>query len=128
MCGVISTEFPHLTAGNFENSLASDDVLAHFFNDFLSLPSFPEALLYNQESGQFEVVNGEAEFVSRRIRSVLHCSKSQLLTGDPTALAKTPPVDNHYTICCLDREQGIQWIIEERLPFFLQSDCYNEYR
>ncbi|XP_074510625.1 regulator of G-protein signaling 22 isoform X2 [Sebastes fasciatus] len=128
MCGVISTEFPHLTAGNFEHSLASDDVLAHFFNDFLSLPSFPEALLYNQETGQFEVVNGAAEFVSRRIRSVLHCSKSQLLTGDPTALARAPPVDNHYTIYCLDREQGIQWIIKERLPFFLQSDCYNEYR
>lgn len=106
-----------------EHSLASDDVLAHFFNDFLSLPvksswgidvayyfltkllypcvffqSFPEALLYNQETGQFEVVNGAAEFVSRRIRSVLHCSKSQLLTGDPTALARAPPVDNHYTI------------------------------
>ncbi|TDH12261.1 hypothetical protein EPR50_G00070430 [Perca flavescens] len=128
MCGVISTEFPHLTAGNFVSSLASDDVLAHFFNDFLSLPSFPEALLYNQESGQFEVVNGAAEFVSRRIRSVLHHSKSQLLTGDPTALAKTLPVDNHYTISGLDREQGIQWIIKERLPFFLQSDCYNEYR
>ncbi|XP_039661570.1 regulator of G-protein signaling 22 isoform X2 [Perca fluviatilis] len=120
MCGVISTEFPHLTAGNFESSLASDDVLAHFFNDFLSLPSFPEALLYNQESGQFEIVNGAAEFVSRKIRSVLHRSKSKLLTGgDPTALAKTPPVDNHYTICCLDREQGIQWIIKERLAKLL---------
>uniref|UniRef100_A0A3B4XAZ8 RGS domain-containing protein n=1 Tax=Seriola lalandi dorsalis TaxID=1841481 RepID=A0A3B4XAZ8_SERLL len=45
----------------------SDDVLAHFFNDFLSLP-------------------------------------------------------------CLDREQGIQWIMEERFPFFLQSDYYIEYR
>lgn len=28
----------------------------------------------------------------------------------------------------LDREQGIQWIVKERLPFFLQSDCYVEYR
>ncbi|XP_044063073.1 regulator of G-protein signaling 22 isoform X2 [Siniperca chuatsi] len=128
MCGVISTEFPNLTAGNFENSLASDDVLAHFFNDFLSLPSFPEALLYNQETGLFEVVSEAAEFVCRRIRSVLHRSKSQLLTGDPTALARSPPVDNNYTVCCLDREQGIQWIMKERLPFFLQSDCYNEYR
>ncbi|XP_070768626.1 regulator of G-protein signaling 22 [Enoplosus armatus] len=128
MSGIISTEFPHLTAGNFENSLASDDVLAHFFNDFLSLPSFPEALLYNQETGLFEVVSGAAEFVSRRIRSVLHRSKSQLLTGDPTALARTPPVDNNYTVCCLDREEGIQWILKQRLTFFLQSDCYNEYR
>ncbi|XP_042278669.1 regulator of G-protein signaling 22 [Thunnus maccoyii] len=128
MCGVLSTEFPHLTSGNFENFLASDDVLAHFFNDFLSLPSFPEALMYKQETGQFEVVNGAAEFVSRRIRSVLHHSKSQLLTHDPTVLAKSTLIDNHYTVCCLDREQGIQWIMKERLPFFLQSDCYYEYR
>ncbi|KAM6936661.1 regulator of G-protein signaling 22 [Lycodopsis pacificus] len=112
-----------------ENSLASDDLLAQYFNDFLTLPSFPETpLLYNQETGLFEVVDGAAEFASRRIRSGLHRSRSQLLTGDPAALARTPPVDNHYTIRCLDREQGIQWIVKERLPFFLQSDCYNEYR
>ncbi|XP_036929578.1 regulator of G-protein signaling 22 isoform X2 [Acanthopagrus latus] len=128
MCGVISTELPHLTAANFENSLASDDLLAHFFNDFLSLPCFPESLIYNQDTGLFEVENGAAEFVSRRIRSVLNHSKAQLLTGDPAALARTPPVDNHYTVCCLDREQGIQWIVKERLPFFLRSDCYHEYR
>ncbi|XP_019406774.1 PREDICTED: regulator of G-protein signaling 22 isoform X5 [Crocodylus porosus] len=29
---------------------------------------------------------------------------------------------------CLDREQGIQWIKKERLPAFLESDCYFEYR
>ncbi|KAI3361488.1 hypothetical protein L3Q82_013638, partial [Scortum barcoo] len=111
-----------------ENILASDDLLVHFFNDFLSLPCFPEALLYNQQTGQFEVVSGAAESVSRRIRSALHCSKSQLLSGDPTVLAKPPQLENHYTVCCLDREQGIQWIMKERLPFFLHSDCYNEYR
>ncbi|XP_039973283.1 regulator of G-protein signaling 22 [Xiphias gladius] len=111
-----------------EHTLASDDVLAHFFNDFLSLPSFPEALLYNRETGMFEVVSGTAEYISRRFRSVVNHSKSQLLTGNPTVLTRTTPVDSHYTVCCLDREQGIQWIMEERLPFFLQSDCYIEYR
>ncbi|CAK6967144.1 LOW QUALITY PROTEIN: regulator of G-protein signaling 22 [Scomber scombrus] len=111
-----------------ENFLASDDVLAHFFNDFLSLPSFPEALLYNQQTGQFEVVSGAAEFISRRIRSVLHHSKSKLLTHDHTELAKSTLIDNRYTVYCLDREQGVQWIMKERLPFFLQSDCYYEYR
>ncbi|XP_063735122.1 regulator of G-protein signaling 22 isoform X2 [Eleginops maclovinus] len=90
--------------------------------------SFPEALLYNPQTGQFELVDRAAELVSRRIRSVLHRSKSQLLTGGPTAPARTPPVDNRYTFCCLDREQGIQWILKERLPFFLLSDCYSEYR
>ncbi|KAK1895969.1 Regulator of G-protein signaling 22 [Dissostichus eleginoides] len=58
MCGVVSAELQNLTAGNFENSLASDEVLAHFFNDFLSLPSFPEALQYDPQTGQFELVDG----------------------------------------------------------------------
>ncbi|XP_051261160.1 regulator of G-protein signaling 22 isoform X2 [Dicentrarchus labrax] len=127
MCGAISTEFSPLTADNFESTLASDYVLAHYFNDFLSLPSFPESLLYNQETGLFEVVSGAAEFVSSRIKSILRCSKA-LLTGDPTALARTPLVDNRYPVCFLDREQGIQWIMKERLPFFLRSDCYSEYK
>uniref|UniRef100_UPI0037E844D0 regulator of G-protein signaling 22 n=1 Tax=Semicossyphus pulcher TaxID=241346 RepID=UPI0037E844D0 len=128
MFGVMSTESTHLTADSFENTLASDDLLTHYFNAFLRLPSFPETLRYNQETGLFEVVSGAAEFVSRRIRTDLYRSRSQLLTGDPTALARTPSVDNHYTVCCLDREQGIQWILTERLPLFLQSECYSEYR
>ncbi|CAG6016053.1 unnamed protein product, partial [Menidia menidia] len=111
-----------------ESSLASDDVLAHYFNDFLSLPCFMEALLYNQGTGLFEVINGEANSVTRRIRTELNCRKSQLLSGDPAEMTRTSPVENHYTVCCLDKEQGIQWIIRERLPFFLQSDCYYEYR
>ncbi|XP_069393280.1 regulator of G-protein signaling 22 [Paralichthys olivaceus] len=128
MCGRVSAELPNLTADNFEHTLATDDVLARFFNDFLSLPSFPEAVLYNQETRLFELVSGEAEVISRRIRSVLHHSKSQLLTGDPSVLTRTPPLDNHFTVSCLDRTQGIQWIMEQRLPLFLQSDCYIEYR
>ncbi|XP_028281037.1 regulator of G-protein signaling 22 [Parambassis ranga] len=127
MCGALSAEFL-LTPGNFESSLASDEVLAHYFNDFLSLPCFTEDLLYNQLTGQFEVASGAAESVSRRIRSVLRQNKSRLLTGDPTFRTRSPSVDNHYTVCCLDREQGIQWIKRHRLPCFLQSDCYFEYR
>ncbi|CAI5663405.1 unnamed protein product [Oreochromis niloticus] len=128
MCGFISTEFLRLTVDSFEGSLASDDVLAHFFNDFLSAPSFPEALRYNRETGMFEMASRAAAFVSTRIRSALYNRKSQLLTSDPSLLTKMPPIDNHYTVCCLDRQQGMQWIKKERLPFFLQSDCYYEYR
>ncbi|XP_037836261.1 regulator of G-protein signaling 22 [Kryptolebias marmoratus] len=111
-----------------ESSLASDNVLAHFFNDFLSLPSFSEILLYNQDTGQFEVVNGAAHFVSRKISTALNRSKSQILRGDLTVLMRTPPADNSYTVCCLDREQGLQWLRRERLTFFLQSDYYYQYR
>uniref|UniRef100_A0AAQ4PQT7 RGS domain-containing protein n=1 Tax=Gasterosteus aculeatus aculeatus TaxID=481459 RepID=A0AAQ4PQT7_GASAC len=94
-----------------DKSLAADDVLAHYFNDFLTLPCFAEAVLYHRETGLF---------VSQ---SVLRCSKPRPLTG-----ASTPPVDNRLATYWLHREEGIQWVIKERLPFFLQSDGYNEYR
>ncbi|XP_021572011.1 regulator of G-protein signaling 22 [Carlito syrichta] len=37
-------------------------------------------------------------------------------------------IDVNYNIMCLSREQGIKWIKKERLPAFLESDCYFEYR
>lgn len=71
---------------------------------FFSPQSFPESLLYNQETGLFEVMSEAADFVCRKIRSALKNIKLQLLTGDPAELARTPPVDNRYTVfvssCC----------------------------
>ncbi|XP_021177155.2 regulator of G-protein signaling 22 [Fundulus heteroclitus] len=128
MCGVTSAEIPSLTADNLESYLASDTVLVYYFNEFLSLPSFSEALVYNQEFGLFEVVNGAAQFVSKRIRTALRLRKSFLVPGDPPVFSSAPPPDNHYSVCCLDKGQGIRWIKEKRLPFFLRSDCYHEYR
>ncbi|XP_074981125.1 regulator of G-protein signaling 22 isoform X6 [Caretta caretta] len=40
----------------------------------------------------------------------------------------TEPPDITEDAFCLEREQGIQWIKQERLPAFLKSDCYFEYR
>lgn len=54
--------------------------------------------MYNPETRLFEVATDEAEFVSRRIRSVLRCSKSQLLTGDAADLCRSPLLDNHYSV------------------------------
>ncbi|XP_028326368.1 regulator of G-protein signaling 22 [Gouania willdenowi] len=128
MSADLSADFCRLTPGNFESSLASDDILAHYFNDFLSQPCFPEAVVYNQTTGLFEVMNSGAKMVFNKIRTALNHIRSALRTGDPTILARIPPVDNQYTVCCLHREEGIQWIKKERLPFFLQSDFYHEYR
>ncbi|XP_061632361.1 regulator of G-protein signaling 22 [Phyllopteryx taeniolatus] len=110
-----------------EGFLTSDHQFVHMFNTFLSLPCFPQALLYNEETHQFEMPSNAAE-LTNKIRSAREQSKSQLLYKDVRGLAKTALVDNHYTVSCLDREQGIQWILKERLAFFLQSSCYHEYR
>ncbi|XP_054638052.1 regulator of G-protein signaling 22 [Dunckerocampus dactyliophorus] len=128
MSAAISTEFPQVTLDNFENFLTSDDLFVHVFNTFLSLPSFPQALLYNQETEQFEVASRAAEITCNTIRTAFEHSKSQLITNGLTKKTNPPAVDNHYTVSCLDREQGIQWIRKERLPYFLQSSCYHEYR
>ncbi|KAG9478757.1 hypothetical protein GDO78_012426 [Eleutherodactylus coqui] len=37
-------------------------------------------------------------------------------------------IDHNYSVMCLNREQGVEWIKKERLPAFLMSDCYFEYR
>ncbi|XP_012578379.1 PREDICTED: regulator of G-protein signaling 22 [Condylura cristata] len=37
-------------------------------------------------------------------------------------------ININYNIMCLSREQGIKWVKKERLPAFLESDCYFEYR
>ncbi|PNI85182.1 RGS22 isoform 13, partial [Pan troglodytes] len=63
----LTAEPPTITEEEFEDSLATDDFLVDYFNEFLSLP-------------------------------------------------------------CLSREEGIKWIKKERLPAFLESDCYFEYR
>lgn len=112
---------------------------------------------YNRETGLFEVASEEAERVCRSIRSALHRRRSQLLAGDPTDLTTPPPVDNRYSVSvsaecarsegggfisvgsgsdeesvwplqCLDRQEGVRWMATERLPLFLQSVFYSEYR
>ncbi|XP_057689432.1 regulator of G-protein signaling 22 [Corythoichthys intestinalis] len=97
-------------------------------NKFLSLPCFPQALLYNWDTDQFEVPSRAAEFTFNKIRSALEHSKSQLLCKDVSTLAKSALVDNHYTVSCLERQQGIRWIAKERLTFFLRSRFFHEYR
>uniref|UniRef100_A0A3P9DII3 RGS domain-containing protein n=1 Tax=Maylandia zebra TaxID=106582 RepID=A0A3P9DII3_9CICH len=91
---------PDIDMQNFDMAQSSFLTFACFCQ------SFPEALRYNRETGLFEM----------------------LLAVDPSLLTKMPPIDNHYAVCCLDRERGMQWIKKERFPFFLQSDCYHEYR
>ncbi|XP_030638967.1 regulator of G-protein signaling 22 [Chanos chanos] len=110
-----------------EERLTSDDILVDFFNEFLGLPSFTESLKYNKETGVFEVVSDAAETLSRQIRDSLYKLKSQLFTN-PAYCCESPMIDDTYTVLCLGKEQGMQWVKRERLPYFLQSDCYFEYR
>ncbi|XP_015224895.1 PREDICTED: regulator of G-protein signaling 22-like, partial [Cyprinodon variegatus] len=96
MSGVTSAEIC-LTTENLESSLASDGMLVYYFNEFLNLPSFSQALMYNQESGLFEVVNPEAQFFSGRMSVALKLCETWLHSGDLPAICRTPP-DNRYSV------------------------------
>uniref|UniRef100_A0A8C9RFJ9 Regulator of G protein signaling 22 n=1 Tax=Scleropages formosus TaxID=113540 RepID=A0A8C9RFJ9_SCLFO len=93
----------------------------------LSQQAFSTPLKYSKDCEVFELVSETAESISKRIRSLLSQYKLKPAASQTMISISTLP-DNRCTVLCLDREQGIEWIKKERLPLFLQSDCYFEYR
>uniref|UniRef100_A0A8C3FL64 Regulator of G protein signaling 22 n=1 Tax=Chrysemys picta bellii TaxID=8478 RepID=A0A8C3FL64_CHRPI len=137
----LTTEPPDITEDAFEDYLATDDMLVNYFNEFLNLPTFAEPVKFNPDFGVFEVVNDTPQCLENQLKKILHNQKPPSPIYDVTRKAKNDgqlskkssifpdfSVDPNYSIMRLEREQGIQWIKKERLPAFLKSDCYFEYR
>ncbi|XP_062987389.1 regulator of G-protein signaling 22 [Elgaria multicarinata webbii] len=140
----LSTVPPCIRENEFEEYLATDDILVDFFNEFLSLPTFTEPIKFNSDFGIFEVATDTTECMENQLKKMLHKQKPRNPIYDVTRQAKPessiskdlsplplPPLlgfDPNYAAMCLDREQAIEWIKKERLPAFLESDCYFEYR
>ncbi|XP_010143059.1 PREDICTED: regulator of G-protein signaling 22-like, partial [Buceros rhinoceros silvestris] len=137
----LTTEPPCITEEVFEECLATDDMLVDYFNEFLSLPTFAQPVKFNSDFGVFEVVNDAPQCLESQLKKILHDQKPPNPIYDVLRKAKndgqlskmrsTSPafnIDPNYSTMCLDREQAIQWIKKERLPAFLESDCYFEYR
>ncbi|KAI2654814.1 Regulator of G-protein signaling 22 [Labeo rohita] len=120
-------DLPEITSENFEQSLSSDHTFTEFLNDFLLLPVFAVAVRYDGISAGFELLDHTAVHLSRQIRTALHEIRSRTLS-DPSWIPAEPVRDNSYAVTRLDRDQTIQWLKRDRLPFFLQSDCYFEFR
>nr|XP_009935833.1 PREDICTED: regulator of G-protein signaling 22 [Opisthocomus hoazin] len=137
----LTTEPPCITEEVFEECLVTDDMLVDYFNEFLSLPTFAQPVKFNSDFGVFEVVNDAPQRLESELKKILHDQKSPNPICDVVRKAKndgqlskmcsTSPtfnIDPNYNTMCLDREQAIEWIKKERLPAFLESDCYFEYR
>ncbi|XP_027758907.1 regulator of G-protein signaling 22 [Empidonax traillii] len=137
----LTTEPPCITEEVFEECLATDDMLVDYFNEFLSLPTFAQPVKFNSDFGVFEVVNYAPRRLESQLKKNLHDQKPPNPIYDVLRKAKndgqlskmhsaspTFNMDPNYNTMCLDREQAIQWIKKERLPAFLGSDCYFEYR
>ncbi|XP_062045849.1 regulator of G-protein signaling 22 [Lepus europaeus] len=132
---------PDITEEKFEDSLATDDFLVDYFNEFLSLPTFSEAIRFNVDFGVFEVVNNAPHNLEKQLKKILQNhqprnpiydvvrkGKSDVKPVQINAPYEDETINVNYNIMCLNREQGIKWIKKERLPAFLESDCYFEYR
>ncbi|NXK36038.1 RGS22 protein, partial [Piprites chloris] len=103
--------------------------------------TFAQPVKFNSDFGVFEVVNYAPRRLESQLKKNLHDQKppnpiydvlrkekndrqfSKMHSASPTF-----NMDPNYNTMCLDREQAIQWIKKERLPAFLGSDCYFEYR
>ncbi|XP_072323219.1 regulator of G-protein signaling 22-like isoform X2 [Scyliorhinus torazame] len=137
----LTTEPPDVTADDFEEYLLTDNLMVDYFNMFLSLLNFPMPIWFNKEMETFEVVDNAKENLLRQLKSLVHAYSP----ADPIYNATVKPqkmypqfrkkitaldlkFENKFTVQCLDQVQAIAWIKNERLPTFLISDCYFEYR
>ncbi|NWU94412.1 RGS22 protein, partial [Upupa epops] len=107
----------------------------------LLLQTFAQPVKFNSDCGLFEVVSDAPQRLESQLKRILHDQKPPNPIYDVVRKAKndgqlsktcsaspTFSIDPNYNTMCLDREQAIEWIKEERLPAFLESDCYFEYR
>ncbi|XP_025021924.1 regulator of G-protein signaling 22 [Python bivittatus] len=139
----LTTVPPCIRENEFEEYLATDDILVDFFNEFLSLPTFAEPIKFNPDFGIFEVSTDVPQYMEKQLKKMLREQKPRNPIYDVTRQAKiqtsiskdlsTSPspvfsFDPNYSTMCLNREQAIEWIKKERFPAFLESDCYFEYR
>ncbi|XP_063246279.1 regulator of G-protein signaling 22 isoform X2 [Prinia subflava] len=137
----LTTEPPCITEEMLEACLATDNMLVDYFNEFLSLPTFAQRVKFNSVVGAFEVVNYAPRCLESQPKKILHDQKPPSPIYDVPSKEKndgqlskmhsassTFSIDPNYNTMQLDQEQAIKWIKKERLPAFLESDCYFEYR
>ncbi|XP_054841736.1 regulator of G-protein signaling 22 [Eublepharis macularius] len=137
----LTTVPPSIRENEFEDYLATDDILVDFFNEFLSLPAFSEPIKFNPNYGVFEVVNDDPQHLEDQLKKMLREQKPRNPIYDVTRPKSDAPVfkdtcpppqdlnfDPNYVAKYLNREQAINWVKKERFPAFLESDCYFEYR
>nr|XP_054102342.1 regulator of G-protein signaling 22 isoform X3 [Callithrix jacchus] len=103
--------------------------------------TFSEAIRFNADYGVFEVVNDAPQLLEKQLKKILlnqqprnpiydvvRKGKNEVKPAQMNAPHEDETINVNYNIMCLSREEGIKWIKKERLPAFLESDCYFEYR
>ncbi|XP_041468616.1 uncharacterized protein LOC121418690 isoform X4 [Lytechinus variegatus] len=94
---------------NFDSLLAYDDLFLDYFNAFLQYPAFPQPLYYNRLTGSFQEVEDDSPY------GAVHSSG-----GDPRR--------RYYGPGDAERERIMDWARRERLPLFLRTKLFLEYK
>ncbi|XP_069127158.1 regulator of G-protein signaling 22-like isoform X2 [Argopecten irradians] len=140
----ITADPEEVTLDDVEDFLATDDLFVEYFNAFLALPTFPVALHFNKESGGFEVATNAKKELSKKIKAAIRSQKHTnkiyrvvkkhsfidipLIPIEEPEGPENVEINTTFTVTTLNREQGIHWVKEVRLPAFLESDLYLEFR
>ncbi|XP_078254774.1 regulator of G-protein signaling 22-like isoform X2 [Rhinoraja longicauda] len=108
---------------------------------FLGLLNFPMPIWFNKVTETFEIVDNAEKNLLKQLKSLVHALapvdpiydvtvQSRRNSSQPQQKITNLDVkfDDKYIVTLLDPEQGMVWIKNERLPTFLRSDCYFEYR
>ncbi|XP_060077454.1 regulator of G-protein signaling 22-like [Ylistrum balloti] len=127
-----------------EDFLATDDLFVEYFNAFLALPTFPVPLYFNKDTGGFEVATDAKKELSKKIKAAIRSQKNTnkiyrvakkhsfidipLIPIEEPEGPENVEINTSFTVTTLNREQGIHWVKEVRLPAFLESDLYLEFR
>ncbi|XP_048451578.1 regulator of G-protein signaling 22-like [Rhincodon typus] len=100
---------------------------------------FPKPICFNKETEAFEIVDNAKRNLIKQLRNLERSLTPMNPVYNVTVKSKMnyPPrnltaadlnFETTFTTQCLDQEQGVSWIKNERLSAFLKSDCYFEYR
>ncbi|XP_056020779.1 uncharacterized protein LOC125650178 isoform X15 [Ostrea edulis] len=100
-----------ITGENLEDLLAYDDLFLDYFNAFLSLPVFPQPLRYNRLTGDFEDASKHMHRDSSSVSSA---------SGEENPLP--------YGTTDSERDKLLEWAREERLPLFLSTQLFREFK
>ncbi|XP_038071568.1 uncharacterized protein LOC119740369 isoform X2 [Patiria miniata] len=104
---------------NFEALLVYDDLFLDYFNAFLQLPAFPQPLYYNRLTGTFQEVDDDGQKTTSALASIEEgIPGSRLRLRHVAAYA---PGDE-------ERERILDWAKKERLPLFLRTKLFLEYK
>ncbi|XP_013379007.1 regulator of G-protein signaling 22-like, partial [Lingula anatina] len=71
----VKIEPPEVEEEDLEDLLATDGLFIEYFNTFLSLPTFPEPLCFNKNTGGFEIVTDAKKELAKQIKAAVRSAK-----------------------------------------------------